>query len=102
MVLEALHSERFVDAAPATVYATLLDEGTYLASESTMYRLLRERRETGDRRRHATHPAERPALTASNLDHAVQLVENGIVASAANDPARFGLFELPVQLLVPR
>ena len=66
MVLEALHSERFVDAAPATVYATLLDEGTYLASESTMYRLLRERRETGDRRRHATHPAKvKPELVAS-------------------------------------
>ena len=66
VVLEALHSERFVDAAPATVYATLLDEGTYLASESTMYRLLRERRETGDRRRHATHPAKvKPELVAS-------------------------------------
>jgi len=38
-VLEVLHSERFADAAPATVYATLLDDGTYLASESTMYRL---------------------------------------------------------------
>ena len=65
-VLEVLHSERFADAAPATVYATLLDEGTYLASESTMYRLLRERGETGDRRRHATHPAKvKPELVAS-------------------------------------
>jgi putative transposase len=64
-VLEVLHSERFADAAPATVYATLLDEGTYLASESTMYRLLRERGETGDRRRHATHPAKvKPELVA--------------------------------------
>ena len=65
-VLEVLHSERFADAAPATVYATLLDEGTYLCSESTMYRLLRERGETGDRRRHATHPAKvKPELVAS-------------------------------------
>ena len=64
-VLQALHSERFADAAPATVYATLLDEGTYLCSESTMYRLLRERGETGDRRRHATHPARvKPELVA--------------------------------------
>jgi putative transposase len=64
-VLEVLHSERFADAAPATVYATLLDEGSYLASESTMYRLLRERGETGDRRRHATHPAKvKPELVA--------------------------------------
>ena len=65
-VLEVLHSERFVDAAPATVYATLLDEGTYLCSEATMYRLLRERGETGDRRRHATHPATaKPELVAA-------------------------------------
>src|ERR1035441_10145318 len=39
-VLEQLHSPRFVDASPAEVWATLLDEGTYLASERTMYRLL--------------------------------------------------------------
>jgi putative transposase len=65
-VLEVLHSERFADAAPATIYATLLDEGTYLCSGSTMYRLLRERGETGDRRRHATHPAKvKPELVAS-------------------------------------
>ena len=40
-VLDVLHSQRFVDESPATVWATLLDEGTYLASPSTMYRLLR-------------------------------------------------------------
>jgi putative transposase len=39
-VLELLNSPRFVDASPAQVYATLLDEGTYLASERTMYRVL--------------------------------------------------------------
>ena len=65
-LLEILHSERFTDAAPATVYATLLDEGIYLGSESTMYRLLREHGETGDRRRHATHPPKvKPELVAS-------------------------------------
>jgi putative transposase len=65
-VLEVLHQERFWDTAPASVYATLLDEGSYLCSISTMYRLLRERGETGDRRRHATHPAEvKPELLAS-------------------------------------
>jgi putative transposase len=64
-VLDVLHSERFVDLAPAEIYATLLDEGVYLCSESTMYRLLRERGETGDRRRHATHPATvKPELVA--------------------------------------
>jgi putative transposase len=39
-VLAVLHSERFVDCSPAQVWATLLDEGRYLASERTMYRLL--------------------------------------------------------------
>ena len=53
-MLEVLHQERFWDTAPASVYATLLDEGSYLCSVSTMYRLLRERGETGDRRRQAT------------------------------------------------
>jgi putative transposase len=65
-VLEVLHQERFWDAAPATVYATLLDEGSYLCSISTMYRLLRERGETGDRRRRAIHPARvKPELLAT-------------------------------------
>lgn len=40
-----LHSERFVDLAPAEVHAILLDEGVYLCSTSTMYRLLRARGE---------------------------------------------------------
>jgi putative transposase len=65
-VLDVLHDERFCDLAPASVYATLLDEGSYLCSPSTMYRLLRAQGETGDRRRHATHPARvKPELLAS-------------------------------------
>jgi putative transposase len=65
-VLDVLHAERFWDAAPASVYAALLDEGRYLASVSTMYRLLRAHGETGDRRRHATHPARvKPELLAT-------------------------------------
>ena len=39
---EVLNSERFADYAPREIYATLLDEGTYLCSWSTMYRILRE------------------------------------------------------------
>ena len=46
-ILKVLHSERFCDAAPAQVWATLLDEGTYLASQSTFYRLLRTMHEIG-------------------------------------------------------
>ena len=55
-VLSVLRSERFVDQAPPSVYATLLDQGRYLCSISTMYRLLREHGETGERRAQATHP----------------------------------------------
>ena len=42
-IVEVLCSERFCDLAPAQVYATLLDEGTYLCSERQMYRVLGER-----------------------------------------------------------
>ena len=65
-VLDTLHAGRFWDQAPASVYATLLDEGVYLCSIPTMYRLLRAAGETGDRRRHATHPARvKPELVAT-------------------------------------
>jgi putative transposase len=65
-VLELLHSERFVDCSPAQVYATLLDEGRYLASERTMYRLLESRHgSVRERRDQLAHPAyERPELLA--------------------------------------
>jgi putative transposase len=64
-VLELLHSPRFVDCAPAQVWATLLDEGRYLASERTMYRLLAASGETGERRDQLAHPVyERPELLA--------------------------------------
>jgi len=64
-VLEVLHEPRFVDLAPAQVYAILLDEGVYLASESTLYRLLRAAGETRPRRRQATHPTRvKPELVA--------------------------------------
>ena len=54
-VLLALHSERFVDIAPQEVYATLLDEGVYLCSIRTMYRILEENKEVRDRRNQARH-----------------------------------------------
>jgi len=65
-VRELLNSQRFVDAAPATVYATLLDEGRYLCSESSMYRILREHGEVRERRRQASHPPRvKPELVAT-------------------------------------
>lgn len=49
-MVDMLHSERFQDAAPRQVYATLLSEGIVLGSISTMYRLLARRQETPERR----------------------------------------------------
>jgi putative transposase len=60
-ILDALHSPRFADLAPAEVWAVLLDEGTYLGSQSTFYRLLRAAGETRERRRQATPPPSSPS-----------------------------------------
>jgi putative transposase len=66
-VLAELHSQRFVDSSPAQVWATLLDEGRYLASERTMYRLLADRHgRVRERRDQLTHPSyARPELLAT-------------------------------------
>jgi putative transposase len=64
-VLATLNHESFVDKSVAQVWATLLDEGTYLCSESTMYRIQREAGGVRERRRQATHPPRtRPELVA--------------------------------------
>ena len=65
-ILALLHSDRFCDAAPAQVWATLLDEGTYLGSQSTFYRLLHTvHGDVRERRSQATHPAKvKPELVA--------------------------------------
>jgi putative transposase len=55
-VLAVLHELRFVDLAPAEIYATLLDEGQYLCSERTMYRLLAAAHEVRERRNQLRHP----------------------------------------------
>jgi putative transposase len=65
-VRTVLNSPEHVDKAPATVYHDLLDSGVYLASVSTMYRVLREHDEVRERRRQATHPARvKPELVAT-------------------------------------
>ena len=65
-IADALHSGRFADASPAQAWATLLDEGAYLGSVSTFYRVLRERGESRERRRQATHPPKvKPELVAT-------------------------------------
>ena len=65
-ILDMLHSARFADTAPAEAWATLLDEGTYLGSVSTFYRVLREAGESRERRAQAAHPAAvKPELAAT-------------------------------------
>ncbi len=65
-VLQVLHSERFVDSAPAQVHATLLEEGSYLCSPRTMYRLLSQSGEVRERRAQLQHPRyARPELVAT-------------------------------------
>jgi transposase InsO family protein len=65
-VVEVLNSARFVDAAPMQVWATLLDEGTYLCSISTMYRILNANKQVKERRRLARHrKAVCPELVAT-------------------------------------
>ena len=55
-ILGVLTSERFCDKSVAQTWATLLDEGTYLCSMSTMHRVLRANHAAGERRSQATHP----------------------------------------------
>jgi putative transposase len=66
-VLGELHSERFQDKAPLEVYATLLDDGRYLCSPRTMYRILAsEHGSVKERRRHVQRPPySKPELLAT-------------------------------------
>ena len=65
-IISVLTGPRFCDKSVAQTWATLLDEGVYLASMSTMHRLLRLIGAAGDRRDQATHPARaRPELMAT-------------------------------------
>ena len=66
VLLGALNSERFMDVAPASVYATLLDEGRYHGSIRTMHRLLAAQNQGGERRRQRVHPVYvKPELLAT-------------------------------------
>lgn len=64
--LDLLHSPRFADSSPAQIYATLLDEGLYLCSIRTFYRLLHCHAEVRERRNQLRHPSyQRPELLAT-------------------------------------
>jgi putative transposase len=65
-VRETLNSERFQDSSPRQVYATLLDESTYLCSWRTMYRILEAHQEVRERRNQLRHPVySKPELLAT-------------------------------------
>ena len=65
LVLDTLNSERFADTAPAAVHATLLDEGRYVGSVRTMYRVLGANGGTRERCNQRVHPAyTKPELLA--------------------------------------
>jgi len=80
-VIDTLHDEAFVDQPPAQVYHSLLEQGTYLCSISTMQRLLRQQRENGERRQ------QRPAQ-----HHAVPR----LVARAPNEVWSWDVTKLPL------
>lgn len=66
VVLATMHEDRFVDLAPTEIYAQLLDEGQYLCSIRTMYRVLAENEEVRERRRQRLHvPYSKPELLAT-------------------------------------
>lgn len=65
-VLDVLHSRPFADKAPAEVYATLLDQGEYICSIRTMYRILDDHQEVRERRNQLQHPHySKPQLVAT-------------------------------------
>lgn len=68
-ILQVLNSDRFADKSPAQVWAVLLDEGCYLGSISTFYRILHAAEQVRERRAQARHPARvRPELVATGPD----------------------------------
>ena len=92
-VLTVLRSPEYCDLAPAQVWARLLDDGVYLCSISTMYRLLAIAGENRERRRQRTHPArQKPELIARRPNQVwswditkLQGPERGVLLRAVRD-----------------
>ncbi len=75
-VRDTLNGERFMDKAPQEVYATLLDEGEYLCSVRTMYRLLRDDQASRERRNQLRHPNyKKPELLATGPNQVCPLCQ---------------------------
>ena len=88
-IVDVLHSPEYVDVAPRTAYAMLLDAGIFLASVSTFYRILRASSGTRERRDELTHPAyARPELLSLNIDTRVAspLASNTVIPAQGAPP----------------
>ena len=86
MVLAQLHGERFQDRSPAAVYATLLDEGQYLCSIRTMYRVLEQKGESRERRDQLTHPPyKKPELLATAPKQTLELGHHQVARTSQVD-----------------
>lgn len=65
-ILAVVNSPEFVDLPPIQIYARLLDEGIYVGSISTIYRVLTANKQVKERRRLARHPSRAiPELAAT-------------------------------------
>ena len=65
-VLDVAHEKRFWESSPYQIFATLLDEGKYLGSVRTIYRILSQQNEIKERRKQVnrTH-YQKPELLAT-------------------------------------
>ena len=70
-ILDTLNSPRFVDCSPAEAHYALLDEGCYLASLSTIYRVLKKHKQLADRRNQRVHPKREPPRLVSTKPNQV-------------------------------
>ena len=65
-MLDVLNDEQHCDLSPAAIWAMLLDDGTYLCSVRTMYRILAANGAGRERRNQLRHPAyTKPELLAT-------------------------------------
>lgn len=87
-VLDLLYSKRFVDLAPAQVHATLLDDGTYLCSERTMYRLLAAHGPVDERRAQRRHPAYVTGVVDDRAQSALELGHHEVARPGARHLVR--------------
>lgn len=80
-VLAHLRTPRFADQTPTEVYATLLDEGVYLCSIRTMYRILAAQGEVAERRRQRRHPVyQKPELLAEGANEVWSCTARQVIA----------------------